>query len=58
MVSVGDEGFFNEAGNSNFLYQGIFGVDSAALTNISTIDFGTFHLYPVSITLSSSVERC
>ncbi|KZV73344.1 glycoside hydrolase family 5 protein [Peniophora sp. CONT] len=48
MVSVGDEGFFNEPGNSNFLYAGIFGVDSTALTNISTIDFGTFHMYPFS----------
>ncbi|VDB87427.1 unnamed protein product [Peniophora sp. CBMAI 1063] len=47
MVSVGDEGFFNEPGNSNFLYQGIFGIDSLALTNISTIDFGTFHMYPI-----------
>ena len=36
LVSVGDEGFFNEPGNSNFLYQGIFGIDSLALTNVST----------------------
>ena len=36
LVGLGDEGFFNESGNSNFLYQGIFGIDSLALTNVST----------------------
>ncbi|KZV63769.1 glycoside hydrolase family 5 protein [Peniophora sp. CONT] len=47
MVSVGDEGFFNEPDNANWLYQGTLGVDTVALTNISTIDFGTFHMYPL-----------
>lgn len=38
MVSVGDEGFFNEPDNANWLYQGTLGVDTVALTNISTYD--------------------
>jgi len=46
MVSVGDEGFLNEPGNSVYVYSGGAGVDNYALTALSTIDFGTFHLYP------------
>jgi mannan endo-1,4-beta-mannosidase len=46
LVAIGDEGFFNEPGNSNFLYQGTMGVDFAANLKVNTLDFGTFHLYP------------
>ncbi|KAF3911100.1 hypothetical protein AA313_de0206007 [Arthrobotrys entomopaga] len=48
LVSVGDEGFFNIAGNSDYVYNGGAGVDNEALTALSTIDFGTFHMYPNS----------
>ncbi|KAF7289994.1 Glycoside hydrolase family 5 protein [Mycena kentingensis (nom. inval.)] len=50
MVAIGDEGFFNEPGSHNFdfVYQGTLGIDFAANMQISTIDFGTFHMYPES----------
>jgi len=48
LVAVGDEGFFNQPSNSNFLYSGSEGVDFDANLAISSIDFGTFHLYPES----------
>ena len=46
LVSVGDEGFFNEPTNSNWLYQGTLGIDTVALTNISTwvLAFQSKHL--------------
>ncbi|KAJ7201458.1 glycoside hydrolase superfamily, partial [Mycena rebaudengoi] len=49
LVAIGDEGFFNEPGSHNFdfVYQGTLGIDFAANMKISTIDFGTFHMYPV-----------
>ncbi|KAJ7325838.1 CEL4a mannanase [Mycena albidolilacea] len=43
LVAIGDEGFFNQPGNPDFVYQGTLGVDFAANMKISTIDFGTFH---------------
>ncbi|KAF7343111.1 Carbohydrate-binding module family 1 protein/glycoside hydrolase family 5 protein [Mycena venus] len=46
LVGLGDEGFFNEPGNSDYMYQGSAGIDFAANLKISTIDFGTFHMYP------------
>jgi len=46
LVTVGDEGFFNFANNTDPLYNGSNGVDSYGLTSVETIDFGTFHLYP------------
>ncbi|KAJ7021392.1 glycoside hydrolase, partial [Mycena alexandri] len=50
LVAIGDEGFFNEPGSHNFdfVYQGTLGIDFAANMKISTIDFGTFHMYPSS----------
>ncbi|GJE97823.1 glycoside hydrolase family 5 protein [Phanerochaete sordida] len=48
LVAVGDEGFFNEPGNPSYPYQGGEGIDFNVNLNISTIDFGTFHLYPES----------
>ncbi|KAJ7458495.1 CEL4a mannanase [Mycena latifolia] len=48
LVAIGDEGFFNEPGNSDFVYQGTLGIDFAANMKISTLDFGTFHMYPQS----------
>jgi mannan endo-1,4-beta-mannosidase len=46
MVSVGDEGFFNQPGSSDWIYNGSEGVDFDALLALPNIDFGTFHLYP------------
>ncbi|KAJ3795298.1 glycoside hydrolase [Lentinula aff. detonsa] len=51
LVAIGDEGFINDPGNPIFVYQGYspsLGIDFAANLNISTLDFGTFHLYPDS----------
>lgn len=45
LVSVGDEGFLNRAGE-HFAYRAEGGVDHAALTALPSVDFGTFHLYP------------
>ncbi|KAJ6564092.1 CEL4a mannanase [Mycena capillaripes] len=44
LVGLGDEGFFNQPGNSDYI--GSAGIDFAANLKISTIDFGTFHMYP------------
>ncbi|KAJ7270478.1 mannanase [Mycena rebaudengoi] len=49
LVAIGDEGFINAAvaHNFDFPYQGdTIGVDFAANMAISTLDFGTFHMYP------------
>ncbi|KAF7323661.1 Carbohydrate-binding module family 1 protein/glycoside hydrolase family 5 protein [Mycena kentingensis (nom. inval.)] len=50
LVAIGDEGFFNQPGSHNFdfVYQGTLGIDFAANIQISTVDFGTFHMYPQS----------
>ncbi|EMD37800.1 carbohydrate-binding module family 1 protein/glycoside hydrolase family 5 protein [Gelatoporia subvermispora B] len=48
LVAVGDEGFFNDPTSSDYPYQGGEGIDFNANLNISTIDFGTLHLYPQS----------
>ncbi|KIK62666.1 glycoside hydrolase family 5 protein [Collybiopsis luxurians FD-317 M1] len=51
LVAIGDEGFINDPGNPIFVYQGSspsLGIDFATNLNISTLDFGTFHLYPDS----------
>ena len=47
LVCVGDEGFFNEPGKQDWPYNGTEGVDTEALANIKTVDFGTYHTYPV-----------
>lgn len=48
LVALGDEGFFNDPGNAIYVYQGSLGIDFVANLAISTLDFGTFHLYPDS----------
>ncbi|KAF7375741.1 Glycoside hydrolase family 5 protein [Mycena sanguinolenta] len=48
LVAIGDEGFFNEPSSPDFVYQGTLGIDFAANMKISTLDFGTFHMYPDS----------
>ncbi|KAG7095493.1 hypothetical protein E1B28_006232 [Marasmius oreades] len=48
LVAIGDEGFFNQPGNPSYPYQGGEGVDFDANLKISSIDFGTFHAYPIS----------
>lgn len=60
LVAIGDEGFFNQPGNPDFVYQyvssfwlsllanvpsrGSLGIDFAANLKISSVDFGTFHV--------------
>ncbi|KAF7296830.1 Glycoside hydrolase family 5 protein [Mycena indigotica] len=48
LVAIGDEGFFNQPGSHDYdyVYQGSAGVDFAANMLISSLDFGTFHMYP------------
>ncbi|KAJ7074840.1 glycoside hydrolase [Mycena belliarum] len=46
LVALGDEGFFNQPGSADYMYQGSAGIDFAANMKISTLDFGTFHMYP------------
>jgi mannan endo-1,4-beta-mannosidase len=46
LVSVGDEGFLNRAGATDWFYNGGEGVDWDRLTALENIDFGTVHLYP------------
>ncbi|EJF65264.1 CEL4a mannanase [Dichomitus squalens LYAD-421 SS1] len=53
LVAIGDEGFFNEPSNPSYPYQGSEGIDFNANLNISTLDFGTAHLYPGSWGITS-----
>jgi hypothetical protein len=46
LVAVGDEGFLNRAGATDWFYNGGEGVDWERLTALENIDFGTVHLYP------------
>lgn len=50
LVSLGDEGWFNMTAPSTvtntYPYQGTNGVDFVANLAVSTIDYGTFHMYP------------
>ncbi|KAI9013493.1 glycoside hydrolase superfamily [Hyaloraphidium curvatum] len=46
LVAVGDEGFYNGAGTLPYAYQNNDGVDTEAYLALSSIDFGTFHMYP------------
>jgi mannan endo-1,4-beta-mannosidase len=48
LVSVGDEGWYNEPGNPDWAYSGSQGVDWKRLISLPTIDYGTLHLYPDS----------
>ncbi|KAJ7120056.1 CEL4a mannanase [Mycena epipterygia] len=55
LIGLGDEGFFNDPGNSDYMYQGSAGIDFAANMKISTLDFGTFHMYPQSWSETNTV---
>jgi mannan endo-1,4-beta-mannosidase len=46
LVCVGDEGWYNEAGNPDWTRSGQNGVDWMRLITLPTIDYGTVHLYP------------
>lgn len=46
LVAVGDEGFFNHKGGSDWKYDGSQGGDFDSFLSMDSIDFGTFHLYP------------
>jgi mannan endo-1,4-beta-mannosidase len=51
MVTLGDEGWLapkDGYGDGSYAYGGGEGVDFAANLNISTLDYGVFHLYPNS----------
>jgi len=48
MVSLGDEGMFNNIGTTDGFYNGTDGIDFDQNLQIKTLDFGTFHLYPYS----------
>lgn len=48
LVTLGDEGFTNGGGDGSYPYTTGEGIDFAANLDISTLDFGTFHLYPDS----------
>ena len=52
LIGVGDEGFFNEPGK-DWAYNGTHGVDTEAFVKLETIDFGTYHIYPVRLPFSS-----
>ncbi|KAI7849989.1 mannan endo-1,4-beta-mannosidase [Circinella umbellata] len=45
LVAVGDEGFFNRPGQTDFEYNGDSGMDFEATLALKNIDFGTFHIY-------------
>ena len=49
MVSLGDEGWLQPSftgGDGTYAYSGYEGVDFVKNLAISTIDYGTFHMYP------------
>jgi mannan endo-1,4-beta-mannosidase len=46
LVTLGDEGFMNGGGDGSYPYTIGEGIDFQANLKISTLDFGTFHLYP------------
>jgi mannan endo-1,4-beta-mannosidase len=48
MVTLGDEGFMDGGGDGSYPYTKAEGVDFKKNLAISTLDFGTFHLYPSS----------
>ena len=53
LIGVGDEGFFNEPRREDWAYNGTHGVDTEAFVKLDTIDFGTYHTYPVRRLFSS-----
>ncbi len=46
LVAVGDEGFYNNPGSTDYTYDGGSGDDWKRFIAVSTIDYGTVHLYP------------
>lgn len=53
LVTLGDEGWFAPpfavpAGANSYPYQGNNGIDFIANLNISSLDYGTFHMYPTN----------
>ncbi|KAF9469516.1 CEL4a mannanase [Collybia nuda] len=56
LVGLGDEGFYNQPGAPTYPYQGGEGVDFDANLAITTLDFGTFHSYPVPWGQSSNPQ--
>ncbi|EPE27817.1 (Trans)glycosidase [Glarea lozoyensis ATCC 20868] len=48
MVTLGDEGWLNGGGDGTYPYTTWEGVDFEAVLKLPNIDFGTFHLYPIS----------
>lgn len=50
MVTVGDGGWFTPAQDYDlaYPYQGTIGIDWVTKLKISSIGYGTFHMYPVA----------
>lgn len=48
LVGVGDEGFYNDPGATDWINSGSDGVDSIALSSLPNVDVMSFHLYPDS----------
>ncbi|KAF8320837.1 mannanase [Clavulina sp. PMI_390] len=49
LVAIGDEGFINNSSSPIYVYNGDgIGIDFVRNLGISTLDFGTFHMYPQS----------
>ncbi|MGI8880069.1 MAG: glycoside hydrolase 5 family protein [Jatrophihabitans sp.] len=46
LVSVGDEGFYGDASNSDYPYSNYEGDRWKQFLKVRTVDYGTFHLYP------------
>jgi mannan endo-1,4-beta-mannosidase len=55
LVAVGDEGFLATGGH--WLFEANDGVDHEALTAVSAVDFGTFHVYPDNWKTNLSILR-
>ncbi len=57
MVGIGDEGFMASGGDGSYPYTiGAGGYDFVQNLNISTIDYGTIHLYPGSCKFAALVS--
>ncbi|KAG8893560.1 hypothetical protein FRC00_010355, partial [Tulasnella sp. 408] len=54
LVAIGDEGFGLSGGDSNDAYGSVSGLNFATNLAISTVDFGTVHLYPIPWSASDS----
>jgi mannan endo-1,4-beta-mannosidase len=46
LVAIGDEGFYGDPNNSDYPYSTYEGNRWKDLIRVSTVDYGTFHLYP------------